>query len=65
MPRSALPLDRLMLSALVVAWGSSFAMTKVAVTHLDAAWVMALRLSAAGLVLAAVVVMSKRQLPWA
>src|SRR5438874_7551353 len=64
MPRSVLPLDWLILSALVVAWGSSFAMTKVAVTRLDAAWVMALRLSVAGLVLAAVVVLSKRQLPW-
>jgi len=45
-------LDWLILSALVITWGSSFAMTKVAVTHLDAAWVMALRLTIAALVLA-------------
>ena len=38
------PLDWLLLTGLVVAWGSSFAMIKIAVTHLDAAWVMALRL---------------------
>lgn len=41
----------LMLAFLVVAWGSAFAMIKIAVTHLDAAWVMALRLTVAALVL--------------
>ena len=45
-------LDWSILTGLVIAWGSSFAMTKVAVAHLDAAWIMALRLSVAGLVLA-------------
>ncbi|MBI2718191.1 MAG: DMT family transporter [Rhizobiales bacterium] len=46
------PLDWGLLAILTSAWGGSFAMTKVAVTHLDAAWVMALRLSVAALVLA-------------
>jgi drug/metabolite transporter (DMT)-like permease len=50
--KQASTLDWSILTGLVVAWGSSFAMTKVAVTHLDAAWIMALRLSVAGLVLA-------------
>lgn len=45
------PLDWLILASLVVAWGSSFAMTKIAVTHLDAAWIMALRLAIAATVL--------------
>ena len=45
------PLDWFLLTGLVVAWGSSFAMIKIAVTHLDAAWVMALRLAVAALVL--------------
>ncbi len=45
------PFDWLILTGLVVAWGSSFAMTKIAVTHLDAAWVMALRLTIAALIL--------------
>lgn len=45
------PLDWLILASLVVAWGSSFAMTKIAVTHLDAAWIMALRLAIAAAVL--------------
>jgi drug/metabolite transporter (DMT)-like permease len=52
MPNKSHPVDWLMLAALVVAWGSSFAMIKIAVTHLDAAWVMALRLAIAALVLA-------------
>jgi drug/metabolite transporter (DMT)-like permease len=51
MPQKSHPLDWLILTGLVVAWGSSFAMTKIAVTHLDAAWVMALRLSIAALIL--------------
>ena len=46
------PFDWFLLSAIVVAWGSSFAMTKIAVAHLDAAWIMALRLAIAALVLA-------------
>ena len=55
--------DWITLAGLVVAWGSSFAMTKVAVTHIDPAWVMALRLAVAGVFLAAVVAMTGRQWP--
>ena len=51
MPAKTNATDWLILAALVVAWGSSFAMTKIAVTHLDAAWVMALRLAIAAVVL--------------
>jgi drug/metabolite transporter (DMT)-like permease len=51
MPQRNPLLDWLILAALVVAWGSSFAMTKIAVRHLDAAWIMALRLSIAAAVL--------------
>ena len=46
------PIDWFMLSGLVFAWGSSFAMIKIAVGHFDAVWVMALRLAIAALVLA-------------
>jgi drug/metabolite transporter (DMT)-like permease len=41
----------LMLASLVVAWGSSFAMTKVAVTSISASWTMALRLCFAAAIL--------------
>jgi drug/metabolite transporter (DMT)-like permease len=51
MPQKSHSLDWLLLTALILAWGSSFAMTKVAVTHLDASWVMALRLTVAAIVL--------------
>jgi drug/metabolite transporter (DMT)-like permease len=51
MPAKAQPIDWLILAALTTAWGASFAMTKVAVAELDAAWVMALRLVVAALVL--------------
>jgi drug/metabolite transporter (DMT)-like permease len=64
MPRPPLPIDWLILGGLVVAWGSSFAMTKIAVTHLDAAWVMALRLAIAGLFLLAIITLTNRQLPF-
>jgi drug/metabolite transporter (DMT)-like permease len=57
-------MDWVILGALVIAWGSSFAMTKIAVTHLDAAWVMALRLSIAGIFLASIIIVTTRQLPW-
>lgn len=40
-----------MLASLVVAWGCSFAMTKVAVSSISATWTMALRLSFATLLL--------------
>lgn len=56
-------LDWLTLGGLVVAWGSSFAMTKIAVGHLDAAWVMALRLSIGGAFLLVVLYASGRRLP--
>ncbi len=52
MTQKAHSLDWLILSAIVIAWGSSFAMTKIAVAYFDAAWVMALRLAIAALVLA-------------
>jgi drug/metabolite transporter (DMT)-like permease len=51
MQQKSLLLDWLFLAALVVAWGSSFAMSKIAVAHLDASWVMALRLAVAALIL--------------
>jgi drug/metabolite transporter (DMT)-like permease len=51
------------LAALVVTWGSSFAMTKIAVASIDPAWVMALRLSVAGLFLSIIVLLTKRQWP--
>lgn len=44
-------------------WGSSFAMTKIAVGHLDAAWVMALRLTIGGLFLLGVLCATGRRLP--
>jgi drug/metabolite transporter (DMT)-like permease len=65
MPMLARPtsLDWLTLAGLVVAWGSSFAMTKVAVTHLDPAWVMALRLAIAGIMLAIVLFVTGKNWP--
>jgi drug/metabolite transporter (DMT)-like permease len=56
-------LDWLTLAGLVTAWGSSFAMTKVAVSHLDPAWVMALRLTVAGILLALLLFATGRRLP--
>ena len=56
-------IDWLTLAGLVVAWGSSFAMTKIAVGHLDAAWVMALRLTIGGIFLLGVLLISERNLP--
>jgi len=55
--------DWLTLGGLVIAWGSSFALTKIAVGHLDAAWVMALRLSIGGVFLLGVLLVSGRGLP--
>lgn len=51
MTQKAAPLDWVLLSTLVAAWGSSFAFGKHAVAYFDASWVMALRLSIAALVL--------------
>ena len=51
MPHRATPMDWLILVILVAVWGSSFAMSKEALRHLDASWVMALRLAVAALVL--------------
>jgi drug/metabolite transporter (DMT)-like permease len=56
-------IDWLTLAGLVVAWGSSFAMTKIAVTHLDAAWVMALRLLIGGVFLLIVLWLTGGSLP--
>lgn len=55
--------DWLTLGGLVVAWGSSFAMTKIAVGDLDPAWVMALRLAIGGVFLLIVLYASGRRLP--
>lgn len=55
--------DWIALAALVVTWGSSFAMTKVAVAAIDPAWVMALRLLIGGVFLALVVTLTRRQWP--
>ncbi len=60
---SATTRDWITLAALVVTWGSSFAMTKVAVASIDPAWVMALRLSVAGVFLSIIVLLTKRQWP--
>ena len=54
--------DWLLLAGLVVAWGSSFALTKIAVTHLDPAWVTGLRLAIAAVILLAVAA-ARGQLP--
>jgi drug/metabolite transporter (DMT)-like permease len=51
MKSSVTPVDWLLLALLVVAWGSSFAMTKLAVGSLDPNWIMALRISVAAVVL--------------
>jgi drug/metabolite transporter (DMT)-like permease len=55
--------DWITLAALVTAWGSSFAMTKVAVASIDPAWVMALRLLVGGVFLATIVTLTRRQWP--
>lgn len=60
---SATAKDWIALAALVVTWGSSFAMTKIAVESVDPAWVMALRLSIAGIFLSVVMMATKRQWP--
>ena len=54
--------DWSMLAFLVAAWGSSFAMTKIAVSHFDASWVMALRLAVAALILTPFALLSGRSL---
>jgi drug/metabolite transporter (DMT)-like permease len=63
MLRSPTHLDWLALSGLVVAWGSSFAMTKFAVADLDASWVMALRLAVAAVFLCVALLIKGRRLP--
>ncbi len=50
------------LAALVVFWGSSFAMTKVAVESLDPIWVVALRLIVSLLILAPVLLVRRERL---
>ncbi len=51
MPHRATAMDWFILVILVAVWGASFAMSKEALAHLDASWVMALRLAVAALVL--------------
>ena len=51
MTQKAAPLDWMLLSTLVAAWGSSFAFGKHAIAYFDASWVITLRLSIAALVL--------------
>lgn len=51
MKSSVTPVDWLLLALLVVSWGTSFAMTKVAVATVDANWIMALRIAIAAIVL--------------
>jgi drug/metabolite transporter (DMT)-like permease len=51
MKSSVTVVDWFLLALLVVSWGSSFAMTKVAVAALEPSWVMALRLAVAALAL--------------
>lgn len=55
--------DWIALIVLVMTWGSSFAMTKIAVASMDPAWVMALRLSVAGIFLAFVMLLTRREWP--
>ena len=55
--------DWITLAALVMTWGSSFAMTKVAVASIDPAWVMALRLLVGGVFLALIVTLTQRHWP--
>jgi drug/metabolite transporter (DMT)-like permease len=55
--------DWITLAALVVTWGSSFAMTKIAVASIDPAWVMALRLLVGGVFLGLIVILTLRHLP--
>jgi drug/metabolite transporter (DMT)-like permease len=54
--------DWTILAGLVVAWGSSFSMTKVAVSHVDPAWVMAMRLLIGGLFLLGYALLTSRRL---
>lgn len=53
----------LLLAAVVVLWGSSFALTKVAVATVTPLWVMALRLVIGAAILAGVVLLTRRGLP--
>jgi len=56
-------LDWVLLAALVVAWGISFSMTKVAVSQMDPVWVMALRLAVGAAVLLVYALASRVALP--
>jgi drug/metabolite transporter (DMT)-like permease len=51
MKSPASPLNWLLFALLVVAWGSSFAMTKLAVASIDPNWIMALRIAIAAIIL--------------
>jgi drug/metabolite transporter (DMT)-like permease len=56
--------DWLALLTLVVFWGSSFALTKTAVSTIAPEWVVAGRLCAAALILLASCVLTGRRIPW-
>jgi drug/metabolite transporter (DMT)-like permease len=52
-----------LLAAVVVLWGSSFALMKIAVATVAPLWVMAVRLIISALILAAVLLLTRRRLP--
>lgn len=56
------PFDWFLLACLVVSWGSSFAMSKIAVGHIDALWISALRLAIGAAFLFVIAIMT-RQIP--
>jgi drug/metabolite transporter (DMT)-like permease len=60
MSRKARIGDWLLLGGLIVLWGSSFAMTKIAVTSMGPTWVMASRLTVAAAVLLPTAIISGR-----
>jgi drug/metabolite transporter (DMT)-like permease len=53
----------LLLAAVVILWGSAFALIKVAVATVTPLWVMAVRLIIGAVILAAVVVLARRRFP--
>lgn len=62
MPYKTTPLDWFMFAGLVIAWGTSFAMSKVAVQSLSPEWIVALRLAIGAVFLLAVALVTQ-QLP--
>jgi drug/metabolite transporter (DMT)-like permease len=57
------PIDWLVMAFLVVAWGSAFALLKIAVEHIEPVWNAALRLWVAVATLAAVLLARRERLP--